>query len=303
MASVFYRHDEGHTDGNDLNAVRQAGMSHPPQAMSIKMPMSPRAPSPLTPPATGDAKVVAHTSGDHGSALPIAARQSVSPCSQRFPIRDSPRNPFLLGGPADAGLYGPRRWNAQQRMASLPRRERGKMTYVFRGQRVTYADPYASSDSDEDDGQFGQPMKGRERTMDRLKPQVLFPRQSATKSNVSSSSSNSSSKKRTFSVSHNASERQQQSQPATYDQSKRRRYGNVSANNAALLDRLERAGWESDEDDAIVERQEECEEDEIDAALRARTLQQQDWQDSESEEDEAEVNPFLCTAAGPSDHR
>lgn len=85
----------------------------------------------------------------------------------------------------------------------------------------------------------------------------------------------------------------------SYGSVKRQRYANITANNAALLDRLERAGWDSDEEDAVVQQQEECEEDEIDGTLLAPKRRLHDWQDSESEEDEAEVNPFLSTAVVP----
>jgi hypothetical protein len=46
------------------------------------------------------------------------------------PIRDTPRNPFLQGGPADVGISGPHREG--KRMPTRPmHRERGKMTYVL----------------------------------------------------------------------------------------------------------------------------------------------------------------------------
>lgn len=87
------------------------------------------------------------------------------------PIRDTPKNPFLAGGPADQGFYGPRGHDARQRARQLPQKERGKITYVFRGQRVTYADPeYDSDDSEEwldNQHQGTRPP--------RLQPRLLFP--------------------------------------------------------------------------------------------------------------------------------
>lgn len=46
------------------------------------------------------------------------------------PIRDTPRNPFLEGGPADVGHAGP---YGRTRQSGMPNhcRERGKMTYVL----------------------------------------------------------------------------------------------------------------------------------------------------------------------------
>jgi len=46
------------------------------------------------------------------------------------PIRDTPRNPFLQGGPADVGYTGPNK-NFKGRARNYPPRERGRMTYVL----------------------------------------------------------------------------------------------------------------------------------------------------------------------------
>lgn len=87
------------------------------------------------------------------------------------PIRDTPKNPFLAGGPADQGFHGPRGREARQRARQLPQKERGKITYVFRGQRVTYADPEYDSD-DSEDWANGELQGTRP---PRLQPKLLFP--------------------------------------------------------------------------------------------------------------------------------
>lgn len=46
------------------------------------------------------------------------------------PIRDTPRNPFLQGGPADVGFTGHNGHLKRMQQISIPR-ERGKMTYVL----------------------------------------------------------------------------------------------------------------------------------------------------------------------------
>ncbi|KAK0568464.1 hypothetical protein OC861_001945 [Tilletia horrida] len=109
------------------------------------------------------------------------------------PIRDTPNNPFIEGGPADLGFNGPfgadARIVADKRAAT--RVTRGRTTYVFRGQRITYEDPeYLSGDSDSD-GLFGP---------SGLQPRLLFPsrktpppRSSFTNLNARSSSRASSS--------------------------------------------------------------------------------------------------------------
>ncbi|KAJ9473917.1 hypothetical protein PHBOTO_003999 [Pseudozyma hubeiensis] len=97
------------------------------------------------------------------------------------PIRDTPKNPFLAGGPADEGFHGPNRHQAYRRARQIPGKERGKIAYVFRGQRVTYADP--EYDSDDDDSELEQerarsnqfnPHHNAERPP-RLQPRLLFP--------------------------------------------------------------------------------------------------------------------------------
>ncbi|SJX63983.1 uncharacterized protein SRS1_11219 [Sporisorium reilianum f. sp. reilianum] len=97
------------------------------------------------------------------------------------PIRDTPKNPFLAGGPADNGFHGPNRHAAYRRAQQIPGKERGKIAYVFRGQRVTYADPeYDSDDDDSDlDEQYAKtnefnPHYNPERPP-RLQPRLLFP--------------------------------------------------------------------------------------------------------------------------------
>lgn len=98
-----------------------------------------------------------------------------------MPIRDTPKNPFLEGGPADNGFTGPNRHQAYRRAKQIPAKERGKIAYVFRGQRVIYADP--EYDSDDDDSELEEeraktnefnPHHNAERPP-RLQPRLLFP--------------------------------------------------------------------------------------------------------------------------------
>ncbi|KAN0065932.1 hypothetical protein ACQY0O_001065 [Thecaphora frezii] len=89
------------------------------------------------------------------------------------PIRDTPMNPFLEGGPADVGFEGPRAYQARVRASRFPGKERGKITYVFRGQRVTYADP--EYDSDDSDEAAPHPHHRTRQRPSRLQPKLLFP--------------------------------------------------------------------------------------------------------------------------------
>lgn len=267
---------------------------------------SPRISSPLTPPATGEGKInngeSSSSSGSSGSVGNVAKRKpkdlSTSPTARilnSFPIRDSPGNPFLQGGPADAGLSGPRMWQARQRMAKIPKRERGKMTYVFRGQRVTYAEPFAS-DSDEEEEEegtitstyLGDGYWRHERNTDRLQPRILFPQAMST--------SSSSSSKEVI--------RKRPSESYFIHQKKRKIEG-VQGPNRNLLDHLDRAGWNSDGDMDVQEEDEVCksmladQEHEKDYNLTDKTIRPRKFDsddESEEEENEVEENPFLDAA-------
>uniref|UniRef100_V5ES50 Uncharacterized protein n=1 Tax=Kalmanozyma brasiliensis (strain GHG001) TaxID=1365824 RepID=V5ES50_KALBG len=95
-------------------------------------------------------------------ARPFSERVSVvnEPVVSTMPIRDTPKNPFLAGGPADNGFHGPNGHVAYRRAKQIPGKERGKIAYVFRGQRVTYADP--EYDSEEDDSEEDQRARSNE---------------------------------------------------------------------------------------------------------------------------------------------
>lgn len=108
-------------------------------------------------------------------------RVSNEPVTSTIPIRDTPKNPFLAGGPADIGFEGPNRHLAYRRARQIPGKERGKITYVFRGQRVTYADPEYDS---EDDHSELEDERARVNAFNphhkqdhppRLQPKLLFP--------------------------------------------------------------------------------------------------------------------------------
>lgn len=110
-------------------------------------------------------------------ARPFSTRVRVDnePVTSTMPIRDTPKNPFLAGGPADNGFQGPNGHLAYHRARRIPGKEKGKITYVFRGQRVTYADPeYDSDDDDDSDQDQFNPHYKRER-QPRLEPKLLFP--------------------------------------------------------------------------------------------------------------------------------
>ncbi|SPO28167.1 uncharacterized protein UTRI_04555_B [Ustilago trichophora] len=116
-------------------------------------------------------------------ARPFSARVRVDnqPVTSIMPIRDTPKNPFLAGGPADNGFHGPNGHLAYRRAKHIPGKERGKIAYVFRGQRVIYADPEYAADDDDDDSdeerartnQFN-PHHNPNRPP-RLQPKLLFP--------------------------------------------------------------------------------------------------------------------------------
>ncbi|CDU25265.1 uncharacterized protein SPSC_05099 [Sporisorium scitamineum] len=152
---------------------------------------------PLDCTADHDATPRASASSSNATTPPPAPRHTLSyrparPFSERvrvnnaavtstMPIRDTPKNPFLAGGPADNGFHGPNRHAAYRRAQQIPGKERGKIAYVFRGQRVTYADP--EYDSDDDDSELDElraktnefnPHHNPERPP-RLQPRLLFP--------------------------------------------------------------------------------------------------------------------------------
>lgn len=116
-------------------------------------------------------------------ARPFSERARVDnePVTSTVPIRDTPKNPFLAGGPADNGFHGPNGHVAYRRARQIPGKERGKIAYVFRGQRVTYADPEYDSEDDDSDMEDSRartnefnPHYNTERPP-RLQPRLLFP--------------------------------------------------------------------------------------------------------------------------------
>lgn len=64
---------------------------------------------------------------------PTAARhrRNASVTSGMVPIRDTPHNPFIEGGPADAGFTGPHRESARTRTVSAPHKQNGQTAYVL----------------------------------------------------------------------------------------------------------------------------------------------------------------------------
>lgn len=58
-------------------------------------------------------------------------RHAASISGGGVPVRDTPHNPFLEGGPADVGFTGPYRERALHRAASVPPKDPGAVTYVL----------------------------------------------------------------------------------------------------------------------------------------------------------------------------
>lgn len=122
------------------------------------------------------------------------ARVDNEPVTSVMPIRDTPKNPFLQGGPADNGFQGPNGHMAHRRAKQIPSKERGKIVYVFRGQRVTYADPEYDSEDDDDSDLDDEraktnafnPHHDSERPP-RLQPKLLFPPTASSSSKATSS--------------------------------------------------------------------------------------------------------------------
>ncbi|PKI82961.1 hypothetical protein MVES_003144 [Malassezia vespertilionis] len=80
-----------------------------------------------------------------------------------YPIRDTPHNPFIEGGPADIGMTGPNGAQASRRAAAMPYHSAAKAVYVFRGQRVRRTDQDSARASE---------VSG---TSSPIKPRLLFP--------------------------------------------------------------------------------------------------------------------------------
>ncbi|SNX85248.1 uncharacterized protein MEPE_03957 [Melanopsichium pennsylvanicum] len=133
------------------------------------------------------------------SARPFSTRVRVEneAVTSVMPIRDTPKNPFLAGGPADNGFQGPNGHLAYRRAKQMPGKERGKIAYVFRGQRVTYADP--EHDSEDDDSEDDHRARTNELNPDRnanrpprFEPKLLFPPTASSSSAASLSKTNQS---------------------------------------------------------------------------------------------------------------
>lgn len=82
-----------------------------------------------------------------------------------MPVRDTPHNPFVEGGPADVGFTGPNAANALMRAMARPARSPNKTMFVFRGQRVVCAN--------RDPSQVGRRQPGV--AISPPRPHLLFP--------------------------------------------------------------------------------------------------------------------------------
>ncbi|GAC95801.1 hypothetical protein PHSY_003378 [Pseudozyma hubeiensis SY62] len=168
-------HDEFDSDQDAEGSVDGQGIESEPLQEATPRASSSNA---TTPPPLRARQAVAYRPARRFSERVRVDNESVV---STVPIRDTPKNPFLAGGPADEGFYGPNRHQAYRRARQIPGKERGKIAYVFRGQRVTYADP--EYDSDDDDSELEQerartnefnPHHNAERPP-RLQPRLLFP--------------------------------------------------------------------------------------------------------------------------------
>ncbi|CAO1629061.1 unnamed protein product [Parajaminaea phylloscopi] len=110
------------------------------------------------------------------SSSPRRSRDGV--VYDKVPIRDTPHNPFLgeQGGPI-ARMFAHRAGGAAADAAgrgedAAKAYRKGMITYVFRGQRIVYAD--SPSDLEEDEEDLLQP-DGSTRPRYRFQPKLLFP--------------------------------------------------------------------------------------------------------------------------------
>ncbi|UZJ56712.1 hypothetical protein CBS101457_006032 [Exobasidium rhododendri] len=236
--------------------------------------------------------VATHFPNEAAAAASVRSRSPYIECSHnKRPIRDSPNNPFLQGGPADLGFSGPKR-NSRRREACPPR-ERGRMTYVFRGQRVTYADPYAS---DSDDDGVGPSTRGC--MVDRLQPKLLFP--SAGKATIVPSRGSDDFKRSL------APSKMKSTFAPTLDMAVERQNrlsSTKKTNNIDLLERLDRAGWsDSDDEDTIdndnADRPIYQRKNRQNITTDLRDIVEDDDYDEEMREAEEDINPFLMPAIG-----
>ncbi|WFD20604.1 hypothetical protein MCAP1_002851 [Malassezia caprae] len=89
-----------------------------------------------------------------------------------MPVRDTPHNPFVEGGPADVGFTGPNASNALMRAMARPVKSPSKTMFVFRGQRVVCANRDAGQGGRHPDGMSISPPR----------PHLLFPSRQRQKS-------------------------------------------------------------------------------------------------------------------------
>lgn len=89
-----------------------------------------------------------------------------------MPVRDTPHNPFVEGGPADVGFTGPNASNALMRAMARPVKSPSKTMFVFRGQRVVCAN--------RDTGHAGRHSTGM--SISPPRPHLLFPSRQREKS-------------------------------------------------------------------------------------------------------------------------
>ncbi|WFD34699.1 hypothetical protein MCUN1_001543 [Malassezia cuniculi] len=75
----------------------------------------------------------------HTENTPLSSRHrrhESTAISHTYPVRDTQNNPFIEGGPADAGYTGPN-WQPSPQTSV---KQNGHTTYLFRGQRIVYDD-------------------------------------------------------------------------------------------------------------------------------------------------------------------
>ena len=178
------------------------------------------------------------------------------------PVRDTPHNPFVEGGPADVGFTGVNASNALLRAMARPARQPDTTVFVFRGQRVMYRD-----------AESRHPVPLYENVPSPPRPRTLFPTKQRTGmptyaacrhalSDDEAPPMNSTRRRNLFADELANPHRRAQPLPAAGDDvdarwlasdapadgTSRSQY-EIPAKNRELLARLERVDWDEDEEE------------------------------------------------------
>lgn len=178
------------------------------------------------------------------------------------PVRDTPHNPFVEGGPADVGFTGVNASNALLRAMARPARQPDTTVFVFRGQRVMYRDAESRHPAPLYEN---VPSPPRPRTLFPTKQRTGMPTYAACRHALSDDEAppmNSTRRRNLFADELANPHRRAQPLPAAGDDvdarwlasdapadgTSRSQY-EIPAKNRELLARLERVDWDEDEDE------------------------------------------------------